>query len=223
MTRNSEGQLVYSPTDLTRFAASPFASWMDRYHLEFPDTITPDPLTDDQSLVIQTGIKHEAAVLHEFKASGVSIIEIRAHNQIEARRLTQAALVDQPSMIYQAALELGQFAGYADFLLLNENGHYHVWDTKLARSPKPNYAIQLCCYSEMLAADTDGRMPETFGIILGTNERVEFRVEDFIHYYSLLFKGVSLASGRIAQSPDRETIMGDGPRMHKRTFWKPTI
>lgn len=178
--------MVFSPTDLTRFAASPFASWMDRYHLEFPDTITPDPLTDDQSLVIQTGINHEAAVLHEFKASGVSIIEIRAHNQIEARRLTQAALVDQPSMIYQAALELGQFAGYADFLLLNENGHYHVWDTKLARSPKPNYAIQLCCYSEMLAADTYGRMPETFGIILGTNERVEFRVEDFIHYYRAL-------------------------------------
>ena len=58
-----------------------------------------------------------------------------------------------------------------------------MWDTKLACSPKPYYAVQLCCYSEMLAAVMGTPMPETFGIILGTKERVEFRVEDFFHYY----------------------------------------
>ena len=35
----------------------------------------------------------------------------------------------------------------------------------------------------MLAASTDQGMPERIGVILGNGERVEFRVEDFIHYY----------------------------------------
>ena len=55
-------------------------------------------------------------------------------------------------LIFQAALDAGQFAGFADFLILDESGRYQVWDTKLARAFKPYYAIQLCCYAEMLAA-----------------------------------------------------------------------
>ena len=39
------------------------------------------------------------------------------------------------------------------------------------------------CYAEMLAAVTGEPMSEKFGIILGRKDRVEFRVEDFIHYY----------------------------------------
>ena len=35
----------------------------------------------------------------------------------------------------------------------------------------------------MLAAATGQGMPERIGVILGNSERVEFRVEDFIHYY----------------------------------------
>ena len=35
----------------------------------------------------------------------------------------------------------------------------------------------------MLAAATGQGMPERIGVILGNGERVEFRVEDFIHYY----------------------------------------
>jgi hypothetical protein len=27
-------QIIYSPSDLVRYAQSPFASWMDRYYLE---------------------------------------------------------------------------------------------------------------------------------------------------------------------------------------------
>src|SRR5206468_34270 len=35
----------------------------------------------------------------------------------------------------------------------------------------------------MLTAVSGGEMPTKFGIILGSKDRVEFRVEDFIHYY----------------------------------------
>ena len=59
-----------------------------------------------------------------------------------------------------------------------------VWDAvELARSPKPYFAIQLCCYSEMFAASTAEPLPAKFGMILGTGDRVALNVEDFIYYY----------------------------------------
>src|SRR5271166_6755852 len=53
--KKRSGAVVYSPSDLIRYFASPFASWMDRYHLENPGAITPGEETEDQKLVAQTG------------------------------------------------------------------------------------------------------------------------------------------------------------------------
>ena len=183
MKKTPSGRLFYSPTDLVRYLASPFASWMDRYHLESPDAVTPDEAAEDATLIAQTGERHEQAMLLEFQSSGAKVVEIPTHDSLVARTKTFDAISAKVPIIYQAALESGPFSGFADFLMLDESGRYQVWDTKLARSPRPYYAIQLCCYSEMLAAVTGDAMPETFGVILGTKERVEFRVEDFIHYY----------------------------------------
>ena len=49
------GQLIFSPTDLITYLASPFASWMERYHLENPGTVQPDKETEDAVLIAQTG------------------------------------------------------------------------------------------------------------------------------------------------------------------------
>lgn len=35
--QNINKKLCFSPTDLTLFMCSPFASWMNRFSLEFPD------------------------------------------------------------------------------------------------------------------------------------------------------------------------------------------
>ncbi len=183
MKKERVGQLVYSPSDLVRYLVSPFASWMDRYYLENPGAVTPDKENEDEKLIAQTGDQHEHAVLDEFKSSAANLVEITRDDPVVSRTNTLSAINASAPIIYQAALESGQFAGFADFLMLDECGRYQVWDTKLARSPKPYYAIQLCCYSEMLAAVTGAPMPEKFGIILGSKDRVEFRVEDFIHYY----------------------------------------
>jgi uncharacterized protein len=174
--------IIYSPSDLIRYAQSPFASWMDRYYLEYRDALAPDQETEDQKLIARTGDQHECAVLEEFKSSVPDLVEI-LKDDAAAHQDTIEAIKAQVPIIYQAALQDRQFAGFADFLMLDETGRYEVWDTKLARSPKPHYAIQLCCYSEMFAATTGEQMPEKFGIILGSKDRVEFRVEDFIHYY----------------------------------------
>ena len=181
--KKTVGQIVFSPSDLVRYAESPFASWMDRYHLENPGLVQPDEETEDQKLIAQTGDQHERAVLSEFKASIPSLAEIPKDDFSVARAKTLASISGKAPIIYQAALESGRFAGYADFLIIKSAEVYQVWDTKLARSPKPHYAVQLCCYSEMLADMTGQQLPERFGIILGSKERIEFRVEDFIHYH----------------------------------------
>ena len=91
-------------------------------------------------------------------------------------------------IIYQGALELGSFVGITDFLVRVDGPsslgdyHYEVWDTKLARKPKPYFIIQLCCYAEMLAAIQD-RLPAEVQVVLGTKERRRFRTEDYFYYY----------------------------------------
>jgi len=204
--RKHPGQLVYAPTDLVRYLASPFASWMDRYYLENPNAVTPDKETEDEKLIAQTGDQHERAVLDDFKLSVAHLVVIPKEDPVVARDRTLSAINSKTPIIYQAALGCGRFAGFADFLTLDASGRYQVWDTKLARSPKPYYAIQLCCYSEMLAALSGGQMPEKFGIILGTRDRVEFHVEDFIHYYRRIKASFLLMqdgfTGTMAERPE---------------------
>ena len=181
--RKQSGIIIYSPTDLIRYLASPFASWLDRYHLENPGAIRPDEQTDEEKLLSRTGDEHEQSVLTGYKTSSSGVLEISKDDFAAAHVATLTAIKDKAAIIYQAALQDSVFAGFADFLILDESGKYQVWDTKLALSPKPYYPIQLCCYSEMLAATTGQEMPERIGVILGNGDRVEFRVEDFIYYY----------------------------------------
>jgi hypothetical protein len=47
--RYEGSRLTYSPTDLIRYLTSPFASWMDRYHLENPGAVVPDKQTEQQN------------------------------------------------------------------------------------------------------------------------------------------------------------------------------
>ena len=202
--KHHHGQLIYSPSDLIRYLASPFASWMDHFYMENRGAITPDEQTEDEVLVAQTGDQHERTVLDEFKAAVANLVEISKDDPEDARAKTLAALNAKVPLIYQAALQCGPFAGFADFLTLEASGQYQVWDTKLARSPKPYFIIQLCCYSEMLAAVTGGPMPEKFGIILGSKDRVEFRIEDFIHYYNRIKTGfLSMHEGFTGKLADR--------------------
>ncbi len=176
-------RLVYSPSDLIRYLASPFSSWMDRYYLENRSAIIPDVESEDQKLIAQTGDQHELSVLDEFRASSISIAEISNVDIAIARTATLSALNAKAPIIYQAALESSRFAGFSDFIILDDLGQYQIWDTKLARTPKPYFAVQLCCYSEMFASTAGVQMPKKFGIILGNKDKIEFRTEDFFHYY----------------------------------------
>ena len=55
MKKQRSGEVVYAPSDLVRYVASPFASWMDRYHLENPGAVTPDEDAEEAKLIAQSG------------------------------------------------------------------------------------------------------------------------------------------------------------------------
>src|SRR6266496_1592753 len=57
--KKESGRIIYSASDLIRYLASPFASWLDRYHLENPDAITPDEQTDEEKVLSHAGDEHE--------------------------------------------------------------------------------------------------------------------------------------------------------------------
>jgi predicted RecB family nuclease len=156
---------------------------MDRYYLEHHDRVTPDADSEELKLVARIGNEHERAVLAELQAGSDRVASIDARALDTGLAETLAAIRTRTPIIYQAAFVDDRFAGFSDFTMLGPNGRYEIWDTKLARAPKPYYAVQLCCYVEMFAATTGEPVPERFGIILGSGERAQFRVEDFIHYY----------------------------------------
>jgi predicted RecB family nuclease len=179
------GKIIYSPSDLIRYLSSPFASWLDRYYLEYPGAIIPDEETEEEKLFSRAGDQHEQGVLAGYRDSSSKLVEIAKDDCdfATAHAATLEAIKQKSPIIYQAALQNGAFAGYADFLLSGHSGKYQPWDAKLALSPKPYYPIQLCCYSEMLACADGQSLPQRIGVILGNGDRVEYLVEDFIHYY----------------------------------------
>ena len=49
--KKESGTIIYSPSDLIRYLASPFASWLDRYELENRGTIIPDEQSEEERLL----------------------------------------------------------------------------------------------------------------------------------------------------------------------------
>ena len=90
---------------------------------------------------------------------------------------------DGADVVYQAVLlDPAGWRGIADFLERQPDGSYEVADTKLARSAKPYFLLQLAFYSEQVGR-IQGRLPDRMHVVLGTNERASYRVRDFDAYY----------------------------------------
>jgi predicted RecB family nuclease len=202
MHKTQHEQIIFSPSDLIGFMHSEFGSWMDRFALEYPDQA---PVRDENDALSETlfgkGHAHEAAVLAAFEAQGLSVTQIidSSLGKDAGFNLKHGATLDAmragADIIYQAALVLNHFRGYADFLVKVKNAegqtsklgdyHYEVWDTKLAKTVKPYFVIQLCMYSEMLEP-MQGARPQRIVISLGNGLNEFLRTDDYFYYYRVL-------------------------------------
>lgn len=178
---------------------SPFASWMNRFALEFPDK-APERDPDDElmGLLQNKGFQHEKAQEELFKSQGLSVQKIEAETTELKKQETLDAMKNGADVIVQAYLENQQFFGYADFLVKMPgeskfgNYHYEVWDTKLSHKVKPEFIIQLCCYSDMLEA-IQQRQSGNIVIVLGNGEQESFKIKDCFYYYLSLKKNFLLS------------------------------
>lgn len=196
------GQFHFSPSDLTRYMESPFASWMDRFSIEHPEQAPEkDPADALMSSLAQKGYEHEDALEAAFLEQGLNVVKIDGESSDEKHANTLVAMRQGADVIVQARLELPPFGGYADFLVKvtheaessspskNKSSlgdwHYEVWDTKLANKLKPTFVIQLCCYAQMLES-IQGCLPEFITVALGSGENERLRTSDYFYYYQTL-------------------------------------
>ncbi len=207
----SEQGICFSPTDLTVFFDSEFAAWMERWYYEQRNgpagangdgdgarrsfvgpnaalkECSPDEADAELELIARKGDEHEAAILQTLKQQFSNVVEID-RKDLAAFQNTISAMKAAVPLIYQACLEQTGWRGFADFLLRLDgqselgNHHYEVWDTKLARSPKPYFLVQLCAYADFLLR-VQGVLPSEVEVILGNRERRRFRTKDFFYYY----------------------------------------
>jgi len=231
MQRLLDGRLRFSPSDLTRFHESPFAAWCARASL---DDRSLQPVEDPAARVFQKyGDAHERRLLARMHELGLTVVEIpapapaaavgaeaegsderdperargeeRARQEEQAREATLAAIAAAPDVIYQARLEAGPFAGWADFLVHPRvaawvrgaaeaadatgaaAGPYEVWDAKLARSVKATHPIQLCAYAELLEAMAGpAQRAERLVVALGDGSFAVLRRDEYAAYYDAL-------------------------------------
>lgn len=187
-----KGKYFYSPSDLTCFMVSPFASWMNRYALENPgEKLEKDVANPLMGLLQKKGYEHEDLLEGKLIKQGLSLIKIEGKLPKDNYEKTLAAMHDGVDVIVQARLKSGIFAGYADFLIKVDGAsllgdyHYEVWDTKLANKIKPSFVVQLCCYAEMLE-EIQGVIPKSITVALGNGEQVVLSTKDYFSYYQTL-------------------------------------
>lgn len=180
----------YSASDLILYMRSPFASWMSRLEIDKPELMTgiekeKDPMAP---LLAQKGDQHESSYLTQliemYGADNVTQIARNEHAAASTIKAMQAGF----QVIVQAYLHRDNFEGYADFLIRQQGSsnlgdyYYQVWDTKLAKSTKPYFIIQLCCYNWMLET-IQGKLPEETVIVLGDKQQDRHRLAAYYSYF----------------------------------------
>lgn len=199
------GSIIYSATDLANFLECPHLTNLDRINLDTPLPQAPD---DPQAaIVIARGQKHEADYLAHLHAQGLPVVEIPSRGTDQAAPLaatrdalavntdlatrlaaTREAIASGAGYIYQATFQDDTFHGVADFLRkvtdpdLPGRCWYEIVDTKLARSPRARFLLQICCYAELLG-QIQGELPPRIHLALGDGTERSYRLADYIRYY----------------------------------------
>lgn len=185
--------VIFSASDLNEFLECAHLSRLER-SAAFGEIARPEP-SESSALIASKGDEHERRYLESLRrAHGQSLVEFSqpADRSIEsflaAEQQTVAAMERGASIIYQATFFDGSFLGRTDFLRRVESPSerfpwsYEVIDTKLARSAKPYFLVQLCNYSEHVAR-IQGRMPERASIVHGSGVEQQFTLVNYAAYY----------------------------------------
>jgi predicted RecB family nuclease len=197
------GRLVLSPTDLNDYVECPHLTALA---LEVARGTRRKPFVpnDQGDLLRRKGEEHEARYLAGLRAAGRQVVDVIGPDRWDfdySARETIKAMRDGADVIYQATFVVGDWRGRADSLeripqrtALGDWG-YEALDAKLARAEKPTYVLQLCFYTEAIAA-IQGVTPTAMHVLLGIGERRTLRHADFSAYYRRVRAGFVAALAR---------------------------
>ncbi|AZW30935.1 AAA domain protein [Bordetella bronchiseptica GA96-01] len=178
----------YAASDLVGFLACEHLTQLDLRALDAGQA--PAAADDEQMALVQAkGQAHEQAWLERLRARHPDLADVtRAGPDLAARlAATRAAMAAGAPVIYQAALCHGPYVGHADFLLRTERPSalgdygYEALDTKLARSPRASFVLQLSFYAWLLE-HAQGVAPRSMHVVLGSGRELALRVADYAHY-----------------------------------------
>jgi predicted RecB family nuclease len=178
-----DGHLLLSPSDVTAYLGCEHLTTLS-LRVARDELTRPVAENEQAELIFRKGREHEAAYLARLRAEGKDVREISLEPDRDwerATRETEQAIADGVDVVYQGVLQDGRWRGQADFLERQADGTYEAVDTKLARSAKPAYILQLCFYSDRLAA-IQGVEPARIHVLLGSGERASFRPQEFAAY-----------------------------------------
>lgn len=189
------GDRLYSATDLVAFLECEHLSALDLRALNDEALRAERSQADEsQQLIADKGDEHEKRHLADQRAQGRQVVDIAKGGDSIAEKVqaTLSAMREGVEVIFQATLRDGCWVGHADFLRRVDGVHsslgpwsYEVADTKLARSPKAKFLVQLAFYSG-LVSKAQGVAPLQMHVVLGDGTERKFRVADYAHYLESL-------------------------------------
>jgi uncharacterized protein len=147
-----------------------------------------DPVLE---VLAERGALHEQGYVEHLKANGLSVTAIDGVGvDLSVVAQTVEAMRAGAPIIVQGALQVAHWSGRADILRRVEkpshlgSWSYEVVDAKLARETKGSTVLQICLYSELVAA-AQKRVPEFAYVVKpGSNfQPEEFRIADYAAYY----------------------------------------
>ncbi len=203
-----DATLHLAPTDLSNHLACRHLTTLEfaaaRGELERP--VRHDPSLE---LLWERGREHERGYVEHLREGGLEIVDL---TEFEGREEAVAATVEAmragAEVIVQGWLASGRWRGRPD-LLVRVDGEtqlgpwgYEAADTKLARETKGTTILQLCAYSELIAA-VQGRLPERMHVVTpgaaldrdNPVERESFEVRQYLAYHRLVKRRLEEAVG----------------------------
>lgn len=187
MQKSISGKL-YSASDLVNFAACSHLTHLDLQNLDTPLPKAAD--TDEMALIQDKGFEHEGRYLELLQSQYGDVVDLKQDDISDTMAFanTTQALHSGAQVLFQATFLSAPWVGHADFLVRVDTPSklgdfsYEVVDTKLARSSRAKFLLQLCLYSEMLA-EVQGVMPRHMYVVLGDGRKETFLVADYLRYY----------------------------------------
>ncbi|TMA98727.1 MAG: TM0106 family RecB-like putative nuclease [Deltaproteobacteria bacterium] len=205
------GQFLFSPSDLANFVACEHLTQLE-IAVARGEITRPNFGNAYVDLIVRKGLEHERDFLDSIRAAGHMVKEIglgQDRDFAAAAEATAAAMRDGSEYIYQAVFASDGWHGIADFLeridrpSALDGWSYQVLDTKLARHPRPEHALQLCFYSRALG-QIQKFEPEVAYVVLGTRNRFPIRLANVSAYFRRLqrrFRDTITIRGQTAPYP----------------------